>query len=163
MNAHKNAFGALIVILLLSGCAAGPIQVPEKYALQGQLEQVNSFYRQRIIDWEKVDNQSLIIEVSPGTYYLVVLKIPSPELVFRNRIFFSSTGSMVRAGMDDLIVYTEHMKATYPIDRIFKISGTQKMLAVRDQLTGKTDTAQKNAKAVNPPKAKPPGKNSREI
>ena len=163
MRILKNNFIILTALILISGCAAGTIKIPEKYALEGQLEQVNSFYRQRIIDWERVDNQSLIIETSPGTYYLLVLKIPSQELVFRNRIILSSTGSMIRAGLDDLIIYTARMKVSYPIERIFKIKGREQMQTVRDQLTGKKDNAQKNAGTETPAKSKSPDKNGQEI
>ena len=163
MRILKNNFIILTALILISGCAAGTIKIPEKYALEGQLEQVNSFYRQRIIDWERVDNQSLIIETSPGTYYLLVLKIPSQELVFRNRIILSSTGSMIRAGLDDLIIYTAHMKVSYPIERIFKIKGREQMQTVKDQLTGKKNNAQKNAGTETPAKSKSPDKKGREI
>jgi hypothetical protein len=133
-------FSVLIGSLLIASCAGGMIQVPQKYALDGQLEQVRSFYKQRIMDWETVDNQSLIIETSPGNYYLIVLKIRAPELVFRNRIRFSSTGSMIRAGLDDVIISNgAHMRSSYPIERIYRIKGSEKMRAIRDQLTGEKD------------------------
>jgi hypothetical protein len=163
MRTYKNALFVLTTLILISGCAGGNIQVPEKYALGGQLEQVHSIYRQRIMDWEKVDNQSLIIQTSPGTYYLLVLKIPSHELVFRNSIRFSSTGSMIRAGLDDLIIYSAHMRVSYPIDRIFKIKGQKQMLAIKDQLTAKKDGGQKDARTGNPEKPALPNKNGRAI
>jgi hypothetical protein len=145
MRTHNNVLFVLTILIMISGCAGGTIQMPQKYALEGQLEQVKTIYKYRIIEWEKVDNQSLIIETGPSDYYLLVLKIPSPELVFRNRIGLSSTGNMVRAGLDDLIIYNgAHMRSTYPIDRIFRIKGREQMRAVRDQLTGSKDIPKKS-------------------
>jgi hypothetical protein len=145
MRTLKNVF-FLMILMMISGCAAGTIQMPGKYALEGQLDQVKTIYKYTITEWEKVDNQSLIIETSPGDYYLLVLKIPSRELVFQNRIGLSSTGSMVRAGLDDLIIYNDaHMRSTYPIDRIFRIKGREQMRAVRDQLTGNNKIPEKSS------------------
>jgi len=148
---------------LISGCAAGNIQMPQKYALEDQLERVDWIYKQRIRDWEKVDNQSLIIEISPGAYYLMVLKIPARELLFQNRISLSSTGSRIRAGLDDLILYNAHMRVRYPIEKIFKIRGRTKMHSVRDQLTDGKDKGQEDAGADKPAKPKLSDKNSRAI
>jgi hypothetical protein len=147
MRTFVKIFIVFITSLLISSCAGGMIQLPQKYALDGQLEQVTSIYKSGIMDWETVDNQSLIIETGPSNYYLLVLKIPSPELVFRNRIRISSTGSMIRSGLDEVIIFdSAHMKSSYPIDRIYRIKGSEQMRAIRDQLTGKTDTRQKDNK-----------------
>ena len=147
---NKIFIGA-VSLLIVSACAAGNIQIPEKYALDTQLEQIKSIYKYGITDWERVDNQSLILERGPGDYYLLVLKIPAPELPFRTRIRLSSTGDMIRAGMDDVIFYNgAHMKQSYPIDRIYRIDGTEQMRAIRDQLTGKAsgDEEDKTAQPV---------------
>jgi|WetSurMetagenome_2_1015567.scaffolds.fasta_scaffold17555_2 hypothetical protein len=158
MRTYKNILFILTSLILISGCAAGNIQVPEKYALDGQLEQVNSIYKYKITDWEKVDNQSLIIEAGPGSYYLLVLKIPSHELIFRNSISLSSTGSMIRAGLDDLIIYSAHMRVKYPIERIFKIKGRDQMFAIKDQLTTRKDEGHKDALTSRPDKPEQPKK-----
>jgi hypothetical protein len=152
MRAYKNVLIILIVMILMSGCAAVTIQLPQKYALENQLERVDWIYKQRIRDWEKVDNQSLIIEMTPGVYYLMVLKIPSHELVFQNRISLSSSGSRIIAGFDDLITYNAAMRIRYPIEKIFKIRGRTQMQAIRDQLTSGKDQDHKNAGAGKPAK-----------
>jgi len=152
----KNLTKILIVvisILVIAACAAGTIQIPEKYSLDMQLQQITSIYKYGITDWEEIDNQSLILEKGPGDYYLLVLKIPAPELPFRTRIKLSSTGDMIRAGLDDVIFFNgAHMKQSYPIDRIYRIDGTQQMRAIRDQLTGKSAGDQNEDKTANPAK-----------
>jgi hypothetical protein len=139
MKRYIKFFFMFILSLSLLACAAGNIQIPEKYSLDGQLEQVSGIYKYTIMTWEKIDKQSLILQTSPSTYYLLVLKIPSPELLFRNRIILSSMGDMIRAGLDDVILYGGgHIRASYPIDRIYWIRGTEQMRAIRDSLTGET-------------------------
>jgi hypothetical protein len=60
---------------------------------------------------------------------------------------------MIRAGMDDVIFYNGgHMKQSYPIDRIYRIKGTEQMRTIRDQLTGETTGGQKEDNTANPVK-----------
>jgi hypothetical protein len=133
-----------ISLPVISACAAGNTKIPEKYNLDRQLEQVSTIFKYGITDWKKVDNQSLLLQRGPGEYYLIVLKTPAMELPFRSGIKFSSTGDMIRAGLDDVIFYNgANMKLSYPIDRIYRIRGTEQMLAIRDQLTGETTDGQK--------------------
>jgi len=153
MKTLMKIYFVFISFLMISACATGSIRIPEKYALDTQLEQVTSIFKYGITDWEEVDNQSLILEKGPGDYYLLVLKIRAPELPFRNRIRLSTTGSMIRAGLDDVIIYNEaHMKTSYPIDRIYRIKGSKQMRIIRDQLKGKTTAGEKDNKTVTPVK-----------
>jgi hypothetical protein len=143
MKTVAKLFAAVISLLIISACAAGNIQIPEKYSLDRQLKQITSIYKYGITSWERVDTQSLILERGPGDYYLLVLKIPAPDLPFRTRIRLSSTGDMVKAGMDDVIFYNSaHMEQSYPIERIYRIDGREQMRAIRDQLTGRASGAE---------------------
>jgi len=151
MKTFIQIFLTLISLLTISACAVGNIQLPEKYVLDRQLKQVTMIYKSRIISWERVDNQSLILQTSPSNYYLIVLKISAPELPFSYRIKLSSTGTMIRAGLDEVIIFNaSHMKVSYPIDRIYRIDGSEQMRAIRDQLTNKTATGQKDKHPVSP-------------
>lgn len=151
MKTSFKIFLGLISLLMVSACATGKIKIPEKYALDTQLEQVTSIYKYGISDWEEVDRQSLILERGPGEYYLLVLKIPAPELPFRNRIKLTSTGPMIRAGLDDLIIFNAgHMKSSYPIERIYKIKGSEQMRKIRDQLIAGTPAGETDNKTVIP-------------
>jgi len=151
MKTFKRIFIVMFSLLMISACATGNIKIPEKYALDMQLEQIKSIYKYGITDWERVDSQSLILERGPGDYYLLVLKIPAPELPFRTGIRLSSTGDMIRAGMDDVIFYNgAHMKQSYPIDRIYRINGIEQMRTIRNQLTGEATGDQKEGKTANP-------------
>ena len=151
MKPYNNIVGIFILALLVSACATGPLKLPEKYSLDGQLEQVTEIYKYKLIDWDRVDQQSLLLRAGPGDYYLLVLKTPSTELMFTNSIRLSTTSSMVRAGMDDVILYGPgRIKYHYTIERIYKIKGRQQMLAIKKQLTeGAEEGHHKNQKDKN--------------
>jgi hypothetical protein len=139
MNKILTVLLALVLSMFLTTSSpAGTIQIPAKYDLGKQLEQVHKFWSTRIIDWEDIDNQSLVIETSPGHYYLLVLTIPSYNLPMKmNRIGITNSGSMIREGLDSVIVSNgAYGRDRYPIDRIYKIEGTAEMRAVIKQLQG---------------------------
>jgi Family of unknown function (DUF6491) len=140
MNKILTILLAFVLTMFLSVSApAATITIPDKYNLNNQLEQVHKFWRVRIMDWEAIDNQSLVIETSPGLYYLLVLTVPSYELPLKmNRIGITNSGSMIREGTDSVIVSgAGHYRQNYPIERIYKISGSKEMRAIINQLQGK--------------------------
>lgn len=145
-----NKILTMLLVLVLSAflnvsvASGGQIQIPEKYSLGNQLEEVNKFWRTTIIDWEAVDKQSLVIEISPGHYYLLVLTVPSYDLPLKmNRIGITNSGSSVRAGFDSVIVSNGARSRTRcPIERIYKIKGSQQMRAIVNQLQGETGETQ---------------------
>jgi hypothetical protein len=127
-----------ICSLIIEACAEGMTQMPQKYALDGQLEQVSEIYGYTVMDWVAVDNQSFIIQKSTSEYYLLVLKTPSPELTVGNRLVISSKSGTIRAGLDEVTIYSgEYIKNSHTIERIYKIKGREQMSAIREQLTGK--------------------------
>jgi hypothetical protein len=136
MKALIKIFSVFAGLLLITACAGGGIQIPQKYSLDGQLPEVLSFQRNIIMDWQSVDRQSLIVETSPGTYYLLVLRTPAPDLPFYYSIGLSAQGRTVRAGFDQVILFTPHIREMYRIDRIYEIKGKEQMLAIRSQLDG---------------------------
>jgi hypothetical protein len=144
----------LLGSLLLAACAGGIVQLPHKYDLGGQLEQVDKISRYTsLTDWEMVDTQSLIIETGSNTYYLLILKFPAPELISHTGIIISTSGSVVRAGFDEVIVYNGvYLKNSYLIERIFMIKGIEQMRTIRDQLTGEKDTQHKDNNDGKPDK-----------
>ena len=65
-----------LIVSLVSACATTPVILPEKYNLDNNLEAVNQIKAYKIIDFENVDNQSIILEVGHHEYYLLVLRQP---------------------------------------------------------------------------------------
>jgi hypothetical protein len=139
MNKILSILSVSVLFMFLSVSApAATITIPDKYNLNNQLEQVHKFWRVRIMDWEAIDNQSLVIQTSPGLYYLLVLTVPSYDLPFKmNRIGITNSGSMIREGTDSVIVAgAGHYRQSYPIERIYKISGSKEMRSIVNQLQG---------------------------
>jgi hypothetical protein len=139
MNKILTTLLAVMFVTFLSVSSPAAVSIPEKYNLNNQLEQVHHFWRTSIIDWEAIDNQSLMIEVSPGNYYLLVLTVPAYNLPFKiNRIGITHSGSMIREGTDNVIVSgAGRYRQSYPIERIYKVRGSEKMRAIINQLQEK--------------------------
>ena len=140
MRSFIRIFKVVILSLFISSCAAGLLPLPEKYSLDGQLEPVTKIYKYGLIEWEKVDQQSLILRTGPSDYYLLVLMIPAYELPFTDIIRLSSTGTMIRAGMDEVILSAPgDINVRYIIERIYRIKGNKQMLEIKKQLMTKDD------------------------
>jgi len=140
MNKILTILLVFVLAMFLSVSApAAAISIPDKYNLNNQLEQVHKFWRVRIMDWEAIDNQSLVIQTSPGLYYLLVLTVPSYDLPLKmNRIGITNSGSMIREGIDNVIVAgAGRYHQSYPIERIYKISGSKEKREIINQLQGK--------------------------
>ena len=122
--------------LLMSSCATGGIELPEKYNLDNQLESVSYISKyQGYIGWEMVDRQSFVLQTSPSDYYLIVLQIPAPDLPFSESISISSSGSMVRAGMDTITLLRQSLKVPpYIIEKIYHLKGKEQVRTIREQI-----------------------------
>jgi hypothetical protein len=185
MGSLSKMIKALMLILIVSACATTNQPIPEKYALDKQLEQVKEIQNFRMgqgrqptfiiikpsgpddssdssnqsdseetggdlqdtinqlntvtlsessHQWIKVDNQSLILRTGPSEYHLLVLQIPSANLMFSDDISFISSTNVIRAGLD--LVHLQN-NMNYIIDRIYKINSHEQMYAIKNQLMGK--------------------------
>jgi hypothetical protein len=166
MQSLYRMMKALGLIMMVSACATTNPQIPEKYALDNQLEQVNMIRGFRLTGrpafttftesfedltsvmnrrdtvllnktsrhWIEVDQQSLIVQISPREYYLLVLQIPARELMFSEDISIYSMGNVIKAGSDSIQFPDYNNNLRYPIARIYRINGPEQMRAIRDQL-----------------------------
>ena len=82
MNMIKKFAIVFVTLLLASTYAAASKWMPEKYELDNQLTKVDKISNTSLIGWEKIDNQSFILQSSPSTYYLIVLSSPAWSLPF---------------------------------------------------------------------------------
>jgi len=91
--------------------------------------------------WEKVDQQSLLLRDGTSDYYLLVLQRPSAELLYNNNsISLTFSVSMIRAGMDEVILSAPgDINVRYIIERIYRIKGNKQMLEIKRQLMTKDD------------------------
>ena len=124
------------IALLMSSCATGRIELPAKYVLDDQLESVSYISKyQGYSGWEMVDRQSFILQTGPGNYYLIVLQVPVPDLSFSESISISSSGSMVRAGMDTVTVLGQSIKGPpYKIEKIYSFEGREQVQTIKEQI-----------------------------
>lgn len=127
----------ILLVLLVSSCATTPLTIDEKYDLDNQLELVSAINKYRLMSWEMVDSQSLILQTGVSDYYLVVLLRPSTGLMTTESIGVSSTGSSVRSGFDNVTVVSSGMKDTYVIHRIYKLKDSQQAREIKAQLRAK--------------------------
>lgn len=132
----KGTIICLCIALLMSSCATGRIELPEKYALDSQLESVSYISKyQGYFSWDMVDYQSFILETSPSTFYLIVLQRAASELPFSESIRISNSGSRVRAGMDTVTVLGPSVKGPpYIIEKIYRLKDREQVRSIREQI-----------------------------
>ena len=126
----------MCVALLMSSCATGRIELPEKYVLDNQIESVSHISKyQGYSSWDTVDNQSFILQTSPSNYYLIVLQIAVTEERFSESIKISSSGSRVRAGMDTVTFLGQSVKyPPYRIEKIYRLKDREQVRTIREQI-----------------------------
>jgi len=141
-NTMKTFFklaGIAAVFIFASAYAMASNSVPEKYNLDGQLEKISVITDYTFMGWNKIDNQSFVLQTGPGDYYLVVLSSPSDHLLFSENVRIDSTNNMVRPGYSNVFVYGNGFNERYIINRIYKFKDPAQMKDVESQLTGKNN------------------------
>lgn len=134
LNKLVSIFTAL---LLVSMCAVAWAAMPAKYDLDKQLEKVDSIYKYKFMGWEKVDNQSFVVQTSPSDYYLIVLSSPSDRLPFAEQVAINSLNNTVRPGYNNVIVHSPNgTKDEYIINKIYKFKDHKQVEEIEAQLIG---------------------------
>ena len=123
-----------VVSLMAAACATAPITIAEKYDLGNELEEATQIFKYRVMSWEKVDNQSLILQTGPNEYYLIVLRRPAHNLVFNESIGVSNTGDMVKPGYDKVVVKDSAGTDSYIIHKIYKLKDRQHAKDIKAKL-----------------------------
>lgn len=122
-------------LLMLSACATGPVKLADKYNnLDNQLEEVTEISRFNLMSWEKIDNQSFILQTSPSRFYLILLRRPAWEMPFAESIAISSTGNLVKPGYDRVTVFGTSQTEDYVIHKIFKLKDREAAKQIKEQL-----------------------------
>jgi len=83
-------------------------------------------------DWIRVDDQSLILRNGPDDFYLLVLQSPVYNLMTVDTISFVNMLNVLRAKKDLVEIGGQR----YVIERIYKIDGNDKMLAIKNRILG---------------------------
>lgn len=84
---------ATVTALELAGCASSPPRPAQNANLPGTDA---CFWTRDVYDWTVLDDSTLIVNApGPGTYYLVKLFAPIPDLSFRMQLGFESKGGLL--------------------------------------------------------------------
>jgi len=138
MKTIRQLVSLAIILLMSSACATAPARLSEKYNLDNQLEYVPQLFELNLISWDRVDNQSFILQTSPSEYYLIILESKSHSLPFCNTITISNTNSVVWPNYNNVIVNDDGWEDSYTIDKIYKFRDYAQVKAIRAQLTRDT-------------------------
>jgi Family of unknown function (DUF6491) len=165
MRINFGRIGLFISLLLISACSSMQVKLPVKYDLGNKLEQVSEIKDMQIgggrgpsftqfnesfeeataviarrdtitlsetnNHWIKLDKQSLILRNGPDQFYLLVLQRPAYDLLTVDTISFVNMLNIIRAKKDLIQIGGQ----SYIIERIYKIDGNDKMLAIKNQIS----------------------------
>ena len=139
MKTVMSILTVFLAIFMISACASmqKPFEADEKYNLDDQLEMVSEIHKYTMRDWDKVDRQSFILQTGAGTYYLIVLRRPSTEIMFTESISIKTSSQMVRPGFNSVTVHSSSRTEDYTIHKIYKLNNAQHAREIKAQLTGK--------------------------
>lgn len=138
MNKIQLVISILIIWLIGSACAVGGGWMPRKYDLDSQLTRVDGMPNTNIMGWEKIDVQSLVVQTSPSTFFLIVLSTPAWDLPFTETIGISGLNLSIRPGFDSVIVPGPAFTDRYIINRIYRLENRAQVREIEAQLTGRT-------------------------
>lgn len=137
MKPIKRIAGMFISLLLASTYVFASGWMPEKYDLDHQLARVPNISSTNFIGWEKVDNQSMVIQTTPSRYYLIVLSYPAFNLPFTEDIGITGMNLMTRPGYDNVVIRDATGRwGKYIINRIYKFENKRQAWKIIAQLTG---------------------------
>jgi len=139
MKTFIKLAGIATLFIFVSAYAMASGGVPEKYDLEGQLEKISVITDYTFMGWNKVDNQSFVLQTGPSDYYLVVLSSPSDDLPYSESLIIDSTNNMVRPGFNNVIVHGSNFNDKFIINRIYKFKDTAQMKEIELQLTGENN------------------------
>jgi hypothetical protein len=133
----KYYFAAVFTLstFLLFGCSTTPLVIDDKYRFS-EFETVDSITSHRISGWQSIDSQSLIVETSPSTWYLLVLMHKVRDLNFSEAITLSATGTQIQAKFDCVQVESTRCLASTaaPIDTIYKLNDRSSVQYVKNRI-----------------------------
>jgi len=135
MKAIKLSAIIFAILFIAMVCTTASAEMPAKYNLDNQLQKVDSIYKYKFMGWDKVDNQSLVVQTSPADYYLIVLSSPSTKLLFSESIRIDSKDNMVRPGYNNVIVRGSGFTEDLIINKIYKFKDSKQVKEIEAQLT----------------------------
>jgi hypothetical protein len=138
MKAINQLARILATLFMVSICGVAYAEIPAKYNLDNQLEQISEISDNNFREWEMVDEQSFILQNSPSDYYLIVLRSPSEELTANDSVKISESNSIIKPGYSRVIVRSDGIKDRYRVYKIYKLKDSEQAEEIRAKLIGAT-------------------------
>lgn len=106
----------------------------DKFVVSEQLPEHKKIHSFRLYSWSELDQQRLILNVTPSRPYLITFKHKCSELDFANAIEVKNSGSLLLANFDYIRVSGQMSDNCY-IDTIHQLTKEQKkaLLAIGKQ------------------------------
>ncbi len=128
----KRAVLTVISLFSLSAFTVTAATNEDKYYF-ADLEEVDSFLYRQVRGWQAIDARSLIVNISAGRSYLVILDRNLTALNFTEQVQFSSRNSRVRANIDQVHVLNQYARPTR-IETIYLLPGKAARLSARAKI-----------------------------
>lgn len=128
----KRALLTVISLFSLSAFTVTAATDEDKYYF-ADLEEVDSFLYRQVRGWQAIDSRSLIVNISAGRSYLVILDRNLTALNFTEQVQFSSRNSRVRANIDQVHVLNQYARPTR-IETIYLLPGKAARLSARAKI-----------------------------
>lgn len=124
----------LAILFLISTGAFAADSTPAKYFLDGQLDKVLSISKYNFMSWDKVDNQSFILQTSPSEYYLIILSKASDHILMSERISIDTSDATVKPGYNKVIVSGQGYNEWNIINKIYRLKDADQVREIKNQL-----------------------------
>ncbi len=126
-QAHKIA-------ALLTGAGGMSAKIKDKYNFDNELKQAKGVVNAKILNWDTIDPQSLIIRTDANDYYLVILDQPAPSLPFKDHVDMQLRIEKAMPGSDDLIITDAMHMELYPVCRIYSLRNLEQANKIKGQI-----------------------------
>jgi len=134
METIRQSVKISIILLMIVSCGGRLAVVPDKYNLDDQLENVHNIPSLKMMSWNIVDNQSLILQTGPCDYFLIVLDSKAPSLSCADSIRISNGFNFISPGYNNVIVNDDGWEDACQINKIYRLKDFRQAEAIRAQL-----------------------------
>ena len=110
-----------------------------------QLKSVTGFRSTDIDGWGRINDQVLVVSVTPSKKYILVLARTDRDLSFSQAIGVTSNGGRVEARFDSVYASNSNIRIENRISKIYEIKGSAAMKHARALFELRDCESQKNA------------------
>ena len=135
MRILVKMISAVALLIMVAACVTTkPVDLPAKYNLDNDLQSVKRISASRVSNWEQADDQSLIIGVNGGQYYLLVLDRPLDAPINGETIGISEIGTSITSGYDKVVIRFSSGIQYYVIQKMYGLKDRAQAIEYKDKL-----------------------------